>query len=81
MDKISKLIIDRFEEDKAVCETETQEMIIVERKYIPTDAIEGSMIALKDNDQYVLLDNQNERNRIKEKMNRLMNGGSDETNS
>jgi hypothetical protein len=41
-----KLIIDRFEEEFAVCETETREMINIERRKLPPDVLEGMVINL-----------------------------------
>lgn len=45
---INKLTIDRFEGDLAVCETESEEHIIIHRRELPKEAREGSIIALKD---------------------------------
>lgn len=41
---ISRLTIDRFEEDIAVLETEDEEYINIPRCLIPQEAIEGSII-------------------------------------
>lgn len=41
-----KLIIDRFEEEFAVCETETRKMINIERCKLPPDVLEGMVIDL-----------------------------------
>ncbi|MGL4606642.1 MAG: DUF3006 domain-containing protein [Eubacteriaceae bacterium] len=63
-------IIDRFEGDFAICEDETNKIIYLLKTDLPHLAIEGSRIK-KVNSHYILLDNSHDRERIKEKMNRL----------
>lgn len=54
----SILIIDRFEENFAVCENQdTEEMINIERKLIPENAIEG--MTIKKQGEIYLIDYQN----------------------
>ena len=60
-----KLIIDRFEEDFAVCETETLEFINIPKAALPLDAKEGDVIAISID--------KSETNKRKEKIEGLMN--------
>jgi len=46
-----KLIIDRFEGDFAVCETEDRKMINIKRSLLPGDAKEGDVI-IRTSDGY-----------------------------
>ncbi len=41
-----KLIIDRFEEDYAVCEDEQKNIVNINKKDIPQDANEGDILIL-----------------------------------
>ena len=46
--KIMKNIIDRFEEDNAVCEQEDRTMLLISRSLLPSDAKEGDVILYTD---------------------------------
>lgn len=46
--KIMKYIIDRFEEDNAVCEQEDRTMLLISRSLLPSDAKEGDVILYTD---------------------------------
>lgn len=60
------LVIDRFEEDIAVCENrETQQMINIERNKLPRDSQEGDVIKFVNN-TYVL--DENEKKEIEERI-------------
>lgn len=57
-----RYIIDHFEENFAVCEDESGELIDIERKKIPNKAQEGDVLLLK-NGKYVLDKKQTEKMR------------------
>lgn len=44
-----KVVIDRFEENYAVCEKEDRTMINLEKKLLPNGAKEGDILVLQDN--------------------------------
>lgn len=48
-----ELIIDRFEENYAVCEDENKNMVNVNKENIPKDAKEGDMLVYVDG-KYIL---------------------------
>ena len=60
-----KLIIDRFEGDYAVCETENLEFVNIPKSALPCDAKEGDVIS-------ILID-KSETEERKEKIEGLMN--------
>lgn len=64
-----KYIIDRFEENYAVCEDENRQMINIEREKIPAEAKEGHVLIQKGDEYFIDLE---ETNRRKEKIQRLM---------
>ncbi len=67
-----QLTIDRFEDDKAICEDETREMHTLDRCLLPNDASEGDIVFL-ENGKW-LMDTEKtaaSRKRIRNKMNRL----------
>lgn len=43
-----KVVIDRFEENYAVCENEDRTMINLEKKLLPNGAKEGDILVLQD---------------------------------
>ena len=45
-----KVIIDRFEGNYAVCEKEDKTMINIERNKIPTEAKEGSVLSVTEDE-------------------------------
>lgn len=44
-----RYIIDRFEQDLAICETEEQEMISISRHLLPSEAAEGDSLLYERN--------------------------------
>lgn len=69
------LIIDRFEENYAVCEDEDEKFFAIERTEIPDGAEEGDVLNI-DEDGNICInveETENRRNRIREKMLRLKN--------
>lgn len=68
-----KLVIDRIEENLAVCENlETREMIQIEIQKLPSGIKEGTVIKFEGNEYLIDKDEENQRRkRIEEKMNRL----------
>ena len=44
---MKKLIIDRFEGDFAVCETESLDFVNIPKKALPENAVEGDVITVK----------------------------------
>lgn len=65
-----KYVIDRFENEAAVCEDEKKEFVTIPKSELPAGCKEGSKIERIDQ-QYILLDNSEDRERIKKKMNSL----------
>ncbi|NMA66279.1 MAG: DUF3006 domain-containing protein [Clostridiaceae bacterium] len=64
-----RLIIDRFEGDYAICETENKGMINIERSNLPCEAKEGDVI-IKALDGYKI--DKDETNKRKARINELM---------
>lgn len=66
------MIIDRFEGDMVICETENREMVELARDNVPTDAKEGDVLVWLDGGyQLDLTETQKRKQRIEEKANRL----------
>jgi hypothetical protein len=42
-----RVVIDRFEDGYAICETEGKEMLNLERKRLPADAAEGDVLNIE----------------------------------
>lgn len=67
-----KYIIDRFEGSFAVCEDEQRNMLNIERDKIPSTAVEGDVLIIKDNNIVIdLKETENRKKHIKELMNDL----------
>lgn len=68
-----KYIIDRFEGETAVCETENEEMIDIDRVLLPENAREGMVISL-DNGEYIAdrQETKSRQERIQNLLKRLM---------
>jgi len=64
-----KLIIDRFEGNWVICETENKNMINIERSILPSEAKEGDVI-IKTSEGYKI--DKDETNRRKMRVNKLM---------
>ncbi|MDF2521053.1 MAG: pyruvate kinase [Clostridia bacterium] len=61
-----RYIIDRFEENYAVCETEQSEYIYIERNKLPKDAREGDIIVQEESVYTVdLIETEKRKERIK----------------
>ena len=60
-----KLIIDRFEDDMAICEKEDSSIIEIEKHKLPVDAKEGSILIIH-NDKIVIdkKDTKNQKSKI-----------------
>lgn len=66
---MAKLIIDRFEGDKAVCEQEDQTMVDIPRADLPKEAKEGDGLICEDGSYRIDENETNERaERIARKM-------------
>lgn len=65
-----KIVIDRFEGDYAVCETEDRRMINIEKEKIPKNARPGDALLMKE-DGSISLD-QKETERRKKRIESLM---------
>lgn len=66
-----KLTIDRFEGEYVVCEnTNTQEIVNLDRFYFPAECKEGDLVDFVDG-AITVLDNSTAKERIKEKMEKL----------
>ena len=63
-------IVDRFENDFAVCETEEMKMINIPLSELPNGCIEGTKL-LYDHNKNTIVDNSSDRERIKNKLNKL----------
>ncbi|ERI89603.1 hypothetical protein HMPREF1982_04468 [Clostridiales bacterium oral taxon 876 str. F0540] len=59
-----RVIIDRFEENFAVCEKEDKKIINVERSKLPTEAKEGDVIVIHGNK--ILIDENRTKSRREE---------------
>lgn len=70
---MKKFIVDRFEENYAVCETEDKKMVNIHRSELPENAKEGDvLILLQDNKYFIDSESTRQRReRIKKKMNSL----------
>jgi len=67
-----KLIVDRFEENFAICETEDKEMINIDIEKLPDGVIEGDILLLEDGVLYIDNKSRSEReDYIKELMDDL----------
>ena len=64
------MIIDRFEGDFAICE-DNGKMISISRQELPDNCREGTALILENN-VYKILNNSEDRKRIREKMRGLM---------
>ena len=62
-----KLIIDRFEEDYAVCESETG-MVNIKRSDIPNDAAEGDTLVLSNGGYFIDREDTEKRRKEIEKL-------------
>lgn len=62
--------IDRFEGRVAVMENETREFTEIPKSLLPENAQEGDKVAYQKG-SYILVNSDNERKRIRDKMNRL----------
>jgi hypothetical protein len=72
---MTKLIIDRFEGDKAVCEREDQAMVDVPRAYLPKEAKEGDGLICEGGAYRIDEGETNERaERIARKMGQVFKG-------
>ncbi|QHQ62757.1 DUF3006 family protein [Anaerocolumna sedimenticola] len=67
---MEKLIIDRFEEEFAVCEKEDRTMIDIPRSSLPQGVTEGSCIIITDNG--TIKEDQEEYLKRKEEIARLL---------
>lgn len=67
-----KIIIDRFEGNYAVCETEENKFIDILKSYIPEGAKEGDILTKTDNGYFIeKAETEEKREAIKNRMNRL----------
>mgnify|MGYP005834766131 CR=1 FL=1 len=67
-----RVTIDRFEGNYAVCETDSREMINLDRHTLPPDAREGDILLIEDNK--ISIDKtatSNQKNKIDKLMNDL----------
>lgn len=55
-----KYIVDRIEENYAICEDENKKMIEIELKKLPTTIKEGDVILEKDS-HYIILENETKK--------------------
>lgn len=61
-----KIIIDRFEEEVAICEKSDYSIIKIEKSKLPIDAKEGSILII--NNDEIIIDNkasENKKNKLK----------------
>lgn len=65
-----KLIVDRFEEDFAICEGEDQVMVNIEISMLPEGVMEGDVLLLQDDDTYII--DHDERLEIEDRIEKLM---------
>ncbi|NLK28116.1 MAG: DUF3006 domain-containing protein [Clostridiales bacterium] len=70
---LSKLIIDRFEGNYAVCEGEDKTIVNIPKYKLPLDCKEGDCLILDSDGMYQkdVKTTQHRDNKIKEKLNRL----------
>lgn len=64
-----RYIIDHFEENFAVCENESGELVDIERSKLPEDAQEGDVL-LFENNQYTI--NKSETDKLRKEIEDLM---------
>ncbi len=57
-------IIDRFEEDYAICETDKRETVDIKRELLPPDAKEGDVIKF-ENDIYTIEEDETQARKIR----------------
>lgn len=71
---MKKLVIDRFEGSYAICEDETKAFIKIPKYRLPLDCKEGDTLAQDSDGMYQVSknDTKGNENRIREKMNRLL---------
>ncbi|MBQ7521696.1 MAG: DUF3006 domain-containing protein [Clostridia bacterium] len=69
------LIIDRFEENYAICEDDDGKFFALEKAEIPENVSEGDVLEIGDDGTIRIneTETENRRNRIREKMLRLKN--------
>lgn len=67
-----RIIIDRFEDDMAICEKEDSSIIEIEKHKLPVDAKEGSILIIH-NDKIVIdkKDTKNQKSKIELLLNDL----------
>ena len=67
-----RIIIDRFEDDMAICEKEDSSIIEIEKHKLPVDAKEGSILIIH-NDKIVIdkIDTKNQKSKIELLLNDL----------
>lgn len=63
------VIIDCFEEDYAVCQTDEGEILEIEKAKIPTDAKEGDVLVLEEDEISI---NKEETIRLRQQIKKLM---------
>lgn len=63
------VIIDSFEEDYAVCQTDEGEILEIEKAKIPTDAKEGDVLVLEGDEISI---NKEETIRLRQQIKKLM---------
>ena len=63
------VIIDGFEEDYAVCQTDEGEILEIEKAKIPTDAKEGDVLVLEEDEISI---NKEETIRLRQQIKKLM---------
>ncbi len=70
---MQKLIVDRFEGDYAVCETEDRNIINIPKTELPDNIREGNSIYLDKNGKYRIdiMNTNNQEEKIRKKMNKL----------
>lgn len=71
---MERLIIDRFENDYAVCETRDKSLVNIKRDLPPEDAKEGDSIIIDDSK--IILDyntSKTRQERLRKKLDRLFN--------
>ena len=67
-----KIIIDRFEGDYAVCETEEKKFIDIPKSDIPVEAKEGDILSKTDTGYRIeKTETEEKREEIKKRMNKL----------
>ncbi len=69
------LIIDRFEENYAICEDDDGKFFALEKTEVPENVAEGDVLEIGDDGTIRIneTETENRRNRIREKMLRLKN--------